>query len=205
MLPIERDVKKYIMVVSAKVLAISSSTNATPIEVTTGTHGFVTGDKVTINGHATNTAANGTWTITRVSATKFTLDGSVGNGIGGATGVVASFIEPLHVKDYRHLLVSFASDGGGTADATIKCCGSIQETVPDFAAPRSVANNFEFVMMVDKQSSGSGLPGDTGVVFGGADDYLQFEVNVNGLNFLGFLPTAGTVGTYTIKAMILNP
>lgn len=69
-------------------ISISSSTNATPIEITTASHGLVTGDTVIITGHTTNTNANGTWEITYVSATKFTLDGSTGNGVGGATGTV---------------------------------------------------------------------------------------------------------------------
>lgn len=70
---------------------ISSSTNASPIEVTTSAnHGFTDGDRVEIVSHSTNTAANGLWTITIVSATKFTLNGSTGNGVGGATGTVKS-------------------------------------------------------------------------------------------------------------------
>jgi hypothetical protein len=73
---------------------IASSTNATPIEITTATaHGMRSNDQVYITGHTTNTAANNTatnpaWSITWVSATKFTLNGSVGNGVGGATGTV---------------------------------------------------------------------------------------------------------------------
>ena len=68
-------------------VAISSSTNATPIEITTATnHNLATGSPVQIRDHLINTAANGSWIITKVSNTKFTLDGSVGNGVGGATG-----------------------------------------------------------------------------------------------------------------------
>ena len=66
---------------------VSSSTNATPIEITTtAAHGFTDGDRVEIVSHSTNTNANGIWTIVIVSSTKFTLTGSTGNGVGGATG-----------------------------------------------------------------------------------------------------------------------
>jgi hypothetical protein len=72
---------------------ISSSTNATPIVVTTAVaHGFTNGDIVYIDGHATNTAANGVWAITAASGSVFSLTdpitgaNSVGNGVGGATG-----------------------------------------------------------------------------------------------------------------------
>lgn len=66
--------------------ALVSSTNASPIAVTTGTHGLSTGDYVWILNHTTNTSANGHWKVTVTSGTTFTLDGSTGNGVGGATG-----------------------------------------------------------------------------------------------------------------------
>ena len=70
--------------------APTSSTNATPIVFTKVGHGLVTGDVVLINGHTTNTKANGIWDVT-VSGNTFTLfnaDGSnsVGNGAGINTG-----------------------------------------------------------------------------------------------------------------------
>ena len=77
---------------SAGNILIVSSTNATPIVVTTTTHNLSNGDLVSITGHTTNTAANGIWKVAGVAATTFQLtnpvDGtnSVGNGVGGATG-----------------------------------------------------------------------------------------------------------------------
>lgn len=72
---------------------IASSTNATPIVITTSVaHGFTTGDIVVITGHVTNTAANGIWAITAASGSVFSLtdpilaSNVVGNGVGGATG-----------------------------------------------------------------------------------------------------------------------
>ena len=73
-------------------VAIASSTNASPIAVTCGgAHGLMTGDRVYITDHATNTAANGAWTVTKTSSTSFTLNGTTGNGAGGATGHVFPF------------------------------------------------------------------------------------------------------------------
>lgn len=71
---------------------ITSSTNATPIVITSTAHGFTNGDIVVITGHTTNTAANGIWAIAGVAANTFQLTdpitggNSVGNGVGGATG-----------------------------------------------------------------------------------------------------------------------
>lgn len=83
----------------AAAVNIASSTNATPIEVTTSaSHGLLDGDRAEITGHATNTAANGVWYVLVISATKIRLYSawtagavatpSVGNGVGGATGTV---------------------------------------------------------------------------------------------------------------------
>lgn len=66
--------------------AIVSSTNASPISVTVTAHGYVTGDQVFIAGHLVDTNANGSWVITVTGANTFTLYGSTGNGVGGATG-----------------------------------------------------------------------------------------------------------------------
>ena len=68
--------------------SISSSTNATPIAITCTAHGYSTGDTVVVTGHTTNTNANGTWEITNTGANTFTLDNSVGNGVGGGSGTV---------------------------------------------------------------------------------------------------------------------
>ncbi|MBF0261105.1 MAG: hypothetical protein HQL97_04575 [Magnetococcales bacterium] len=72
---------------------ITSSTNATPIAVTATGHSLVDGDTVLINGHTTNTNANGVWLVAGVSGSTFQLtnaDGtnSVGNGVGGASGTL---------------------------------------------------------------------------------------------------------------------
>lgn len=73
---------------------ISSSTNATPIVVTSsGNHGLFDGQTVIIANHTTNTNANGTWLIHVLSATTFSLNTSVGNGVGGATGTITPVIE----------------------------------------------------------------------------------------------------------------
>lgn len=80
----------------ASTVNISSSTNATPIVVTTSSaHHLSPGDKVTVAGHTTNTNANGTWVVGTVGggsgedgATTLQLLGAAGNGVGGATGTV---------------------------------------------------------------------------------------------------------------------
>lgn len=65
---------------AATARTISAATNASPIQVTSANHGLTTGERVTITGAAGNSAANGTWTVTVVDATRFALNGSSGNG-----------------------------------------------------------------------------------------------------------------------------
>ncbi len=69
--------------------AITAASNAGPIVVTTSSaHGRATGDYVTVSGVLGNTAANGTWQITVISSTQFSLNGSVGNGAYTSGGIV---------------------------------------------------------------------------------------------------------------------
>lgn len=83
-------------------VTITAASNASPISITAPLHGFNTGDTVIISGVLVNTAANARWlTITVVDANTFTLDGSVGNGVG--TGGIAyhdlmSAWEVKHIK-----------------------------------------------------------------------------------------------------------
>lgn len=75
-------------------IAISSTTAADPVEVTTSSsHGYSTGDRVYIDGVTTADELNGRWfTITKVDATKFTLDDEDGTGYGaGSGGTVEKF------------------------------------------------------------------------------------------------------------------
>ncbi len=76
-------------------LDIASSTNTTPIVVTTSRpHELCDGGRVSLSGHEGNIAANGIWPIVCRTDLAFELIGSVGNGEGGATGTVQS-LTPL--------------------------------------------------------------------------------------------------------------
>jgi hypothetical protein len=71
---------------TGNMISILSITNATPVVVTTTTsHGYATGDQVVIRNTLV-AALNGTWTITVISSTTFSLNGSTAQGntsIGG--------------------------------------------------------------------------------------------------------------------------
>lgn len=77
---------------------VTGATNASPIVITSASHGLQTGARVTVANVGGNTAANGTFTITRVSADTFSLDGSTGNGAytsGGTWNLSGSYYHSI--------------------------------------------------------------------------------------------------------------
>ena len=78
--------------VSKRVVNITGATNASPIVVTTAVEQYwITGQQVDIAGVGGNTAANGTArTITRISSTQFSINGTTGNGTYTSGGTVQS-------------------------------------------------------------------------------------------------------------------
>lgn len=118
--------------------AIVSSTNATPIVITLSDANWTAmapavGDTIIVNGHTTNTKANGVWELSAVSdaANTITLvnaDGSnsVGNGVGGASGTVRK-INNCRVKLTSALTTNIALCGNQgtktnwTASANVTC------------------------------------------------------------------------------------
>jgi hypothetical protein len=164
----------------------------------------VTGDRITVNKHLVNTSANGIWTATRINANTFSLDGSVGIGAGIDTGAFAKTVGMSNVRGYKNLALAFDTDGGGDAAMTVKLVGSIQDDEPDFAAPQSADNQYEFIYMNDLEDATNNIVGDTGFVVATADDHRLFEANVNGLTWIGVLPTAGTAGEITVRLTKFN-
>lgn len=79
---------------------INNATNATPIQITTTTtNTLVTGQSVAIHSVGGNTAANGTFTVTVINGTNFTLDGSVGNGAYTSGGTVLRGAQWQHMRN----------------------------------------------------------------------------------------------------------
>jgi hypothetical protein len=80
--------KRFFRLRSANVpVAVTGATNASPIVVTSTGHSLNTGDAVSISGVAGNTAANGVFTVTKIDANTFSLNGSTGNAayVSGGT------------------------------------------------------------------------------------------------------------------------
>jgi hypothetical protein len=79
---------------------ITDASNASPIVVTTSeANHFYSGMSVTVSEVLGNTAANGTFTATKIDSTHFSLNGSVGNGAYISGGVVAGLTPAGSVID----------------------------------------------------------------------------------------------------------
>ena len=69
-------------------VAIASSTAVNPSVITTAAvHGLTSGDVAEIAGHLVNTAVNGTFPVTVLTTTTFSVP-ALGTGAGAATGTV---------------------------------------------------------------------------------------------------------------------
>ena len=86
---------------------LSNATNASPIVITSTSHGLSTGAMITVVGVTGNTAANGTFIVTVVDNNTFSLDGSTANGAyvsGGTwnvTGLYAFEISATGIDGYE--------------------------------------------------------------------------------------------------------
>ncbi len=200
-------------------VAVTSSTDATPIVVTATTHGLSTGDLVQINGHTTNVAANGIFRVTVVTANTYQLQNYVtganiaGSGGGaGSGGVMVKAPKILDVRDFRNIMLSVETSG--SFNATVKFAGSLgkpvvlptdkqSEDTPNFGATQSASNPYQFVQLINLDTAAT-VNGATGVASAGTDLHTQYEVNVNGLKYFCPIVTAWTAGTITIKALLTD-
>lgn len=67
---------------------ITAASNASPIVITSASHGFSDGDIVIVHGVLGNTAANGTWKVANKTDDTFELYGSTGNAAWTSGGKV---------------------------------------------------------------------------------------------------------------------
>lgn len=105
---------------------VTGATNASPIVITSVAHGLTTGMSVTVASVGGNTAANGVFTITKVSADTFSLDGSTGNapytagGTWRTAGYYSCSITPTTGNGYEqggwYDILVMANVGGVTVE-----------------------------------------------------------------------------------------
>lgn len=214
----KRDFKEYTIWNNVTPVAVTSSTDATPIVVTATSHGFATGDLVMIFGHTTNVAANGIFKIVKVDANSFRLTDRytganvAGSGAGaGASGVLVAAPKIISCNDFTNIELSFQTSG--TATTTVKAVGSMGMTkenasaqhgdTPNFGATVARTNPWMYVEMIDTIDN-STVAGGTGIVVAGTDFNKIYEVNVNALKYFTLIPISWTQGALTVKAVVYS-
>lgn len=197
-------------------VAVTSSTDATPIVVTATAHGLATGDYVMIFGHATNTAANGIFYVTKVDADSFQLKNRytqanvAGTGGGAGTGgVMMKVPKILLVQEYKLMQLHLVTSG--SANLTLKFAisnglmradeGTGHGDTPNFGATNNKDNPYTFVQAIDLQN-GAAVNGDTGIVLAGTDVNKTYELNINGAKYFAPIVTAWSAGAITLKALL---
>lgn len=200
-------------------VAVTSSTDATPIVVTATAHGLVTGDRVLIFGHTTNVAANGIFKVTRLSSSTFSLQDEftgadvAGSGAGaGSSGLLIKAPPVLLVSDFRNIVLQVGTTG--TATTTLKVAGSFGIAAASYAASRSPrydypnmgatvapSNPYTFLQLINLDTAAA-INGATGIVVAGTDINNQYEVNINAMKYLTVIPVSWSAGAISIKAIL---
>ncbi len=115
------------------------------------------------------------------------LDAKAANGIG----------TPLYVATFRHIVLALGSTG--TTTGTVRIQGSLSKTMPNFAAAQSPTNQWDYLRITDLEDM-TGIDGDTGVAFAGADDNRQFEIETNGILWVNAIVSGYSAGAITLAA-----
>lgn len=199
-------------------VAVTSSTDATPVVVTATAHGLVVGQRVFIIGHTTNVAANG---IYRVGAASFTANtfslvdeitgaSIVGSGGGaGSGGICMPAPEVVFIKGFRNAILQVGTSGSATM--TLKAAGSLgrtgsaatkpREGLPNIGAAVTPANPYSFLQIIPLDTQ-TALAGGTGIALTATDVNNMYEVNTNAIEWLTMIPTSWTQGAITIKLLL---
>lgn len=200
-------------------VAITSSTDATPIVVTATAHGLVTGDRVLIFGHTTNVAANGIFKVTRLSSSTFSLQDEftgasvAGSGAGaGSSGVCMKAPPVVYLESFRNAILQFGTSG--TATTTVKAAGSLGKPFasaqtsprydyPNIGATVSPSNPYTFLQLINLDT-GAAVNGATGIVVAGADVNNQYEVNINAMKYFTLIPITWSAGAISAKLILTS-
>jgi len=110
--------------IAGPLITVAGASNTSPITITTAApNSLETGEQVTITGVQGNTAANGTFTITVVNSTTFTLNGSQGTGAWTSGGTVSqpslAFALNASVSDVTAIATQLGATPPGLTPATL--------------------------------------------------------------------------------------
>lgn len=216
----QRDYRKITLFDAVTPVAVTSSTDATPIVVTATSHGLKNDQRVLIVGHTTNIAANGIFIVKTATANtfelldEFTRTNVAGSGAGaGSSGLCIVAPPIINAMDYRNIIFQFGTSG--TATTTIRIFGSIgkpdnatnftsaRKDMPNFAGTVSPSNQYTALKSIDLDTAAA-ITGATGLVASAADVLKQYECNVNLMPYVTAFPVTWSQGAITLTAFLAN-
>ena len=206
----QSDTKEYILLNAVTPVAITSSTDATPIVITATSNGLSTGGLVLIYGHTTNVAANGIYKVTKLTANTFSIQDIntgadiAGSGAGaGSSGLCMKAPKIPFVSEFKNAILQIGTTG--TATLTVKVAGSLgipsNGNCPNFAGTVSPTNPYTFLQAINLDT-GAAVNGATGIAASGADINITFEININSIKYLTVFPSSWTQGAITAKLLL---
>ena len=219
-----RDYKTKMIWNNVTPVAISSSTNANPSVITTGSaHGLLTGQRVMIFNHATNTAINGIFEVVFISATTFSLKdvstglSIAGNGVGGATGYCLIAPDVSLGLDWTTVEFQVSMIGVGATTMTIQIAGSLgkpdsavasvgsaSNDTPNFGAAVTASNPYESLALLSLLDE-SAIAGGTGISAAAADITSKtYRLRTPGIKYYAPILTSWTQGAITLRAVTYN-
>lgn len=210
-----RDTKLY-TILNAIGIKTAIFTAATTDIITSNAHGLVDGNKVVLTTDNTLPAGlalatvyyvvqktTNTFKLSTQSGTDGTPVDVTDTGTGTHTFTMHDIGRSIFVPDYRNVVFTFDTDGGGDASLTVKFQGSIQEDAPDFSAAQSATNQWDYIQTKDLED-GSSIDGDTGISVASADDHRSVEANINALRWVNVIISGWTEGEVTVKALLTD-
>lgn len=193
-------------------VAITSSTDATPIVVTATSHGLVTGDTVAIQGHTTNVAANGIFQVTKITDNTFSLQNwhthasVAGSGSGaGASGVLYKNPKVIYTGDHDSMIIDIGTSG--STSMTVKFAGTEMDMFRGEGNPGgtlAIGNRWAFLDFAERDGGGAITDGDTGLSWAGTADTKSVELNVDSVRHIVVLVTAWTAGAITADVSLYD-
>lgn len=181
---------------------IVSSTNTSPVVVTVTAHGYASGDFVYVRNHSINTSANGLWRIINITTDTFELEGSVGVGVGAASGQIRRVTSSVVYLDTAQ------TANVDTCDANMTGLTGLLEKQAQFA-PSDTAMFFDAAgtgytagdILTVTGGGGSGATLEV-LTVGGGGDVATFEVVTHGKDYTvgsGITTSGGTGAGATLQ------
>lgn len=151
------NIKAVLISLTAWGLAVTAATNASPSVVTTATHGLTTGMRVAIVGAVGNTAINGTWGVTVLSSTTFSLyDLDTGSAVNGnGTWTSGGRVIRLDVDEFLSDVSSGDRSGGTSGNLASKTFTLGTLDAADFSISSVVAATYQGILYYNDTGTAS--------------------------------------------------